>query len=301
MVAGPGYAGSQDQILDVRFEPPTCRRFHRVIAAAGGFCHWFVTGAYHVVIVAGPAGQGVNACTAIQAIVSGSAQQCVVAVFAIKRVVAVATIQRVLPTQTMNLVGSAEALENVVAFISLQFVVAGIASAVDVAGAVESEIFDVCAQQESDRGTDQIVTCVHAFRHHIECAVHDIGVVSQSAGHDVVAGAAVQPVVIRISDQGVGQVVADAVDSAITQDEVLDEGRELIAKNDAGADRVGPAARFLDDGGVHADHVGVVAGAADQCCGDEGERRVQQVCIGGPDKHAAPVGVGDVGHDSSLE
>ena len=115
---------------------------------------------------------------------------------------------------------AAQAIENVVGGIAGDHVGDGIAGAVGRCSG-EHEVFNLRTKGVIDRAVDRIGAAGCSFHHHIQGGIQDVGVVTDTTGHGVVASATIQGVVAvrareavgyRIAGDGVGQGIAAAVD-----------------------------------------------------------------------------------------
>ena len=111
-------------------------------------------------------------------------------------------------------VAAGAAGEHVDAAVAGDDVVEAVAGAVDVSGAGQGQVLDICAERVSDRRLHRVGAGADAggFRHHIAGVVDDVGVVAGAADHSVGAAGAVERVGASVAGDGVGEAVAGAID-----------------------------------------------------------------------------------------
>ena len=161
-------------------------------------------------------------------------------------------------------VGPDATVEDVVAGVAGNDVGVAVAGAVDVGAAGEGQVLNIGTERVGDRRLYRIGAFVERLGHHVAGVIDHVSVVADATHHRVDACAAVERVVTAVAGDDVGIAVAGAVDvGAAGQGQVVDIGAEREA--DRRLHRVGA---FVERLGHHVadvvDHVGVVAGAADQ-------------------------------------
>ena len=95
----------------------------------------------------------------------------------------------------LQCVSAGAPVERVTGAIAGQRVVQRIADRPDIVGTRQHQIFDIIGQSKTEIGGDRIGALAREFGYRIERAVDGIGIVARTAGHRVVAGAAVNRVV----------------------------------------------------------------------------------------------------------
>ena len=119
-------------------------------------------------------------------------------------------------------VGAGAAVDEVVAGIAEDRVREAIAEALQVGAALQDQIFHVGGEREVDGREHRVVALAGALDHGVTGIVDKIGVVARAASHDVGADAAVDEIVAGVAEDGVGQVVAEALQVGIAlQDQVF--------------------------------------------------------------------------------
>jgi hypothetical protein len=98
---------------------------------------------------------------------------------------------------------ASEADEEVSSTIAGQGVGEAVANRGEVAGAKQGQVLDVVAQAVREHGPHQVGSLSSLFDEHVAQAVDNINVVAQPADQDVESAAAVEDVILRITDQRV--------------------------------------------------------------------------------------------------
>ena len=168
-----------------------------------------------------------------------------------------------LPRPPFICVGAGLAVEDVGVGIADQGVGEDVAGAVDRGGAGQGEVLESEAEGVGDRALHRVGALAEELVDGVAGIVDDIGVVAEAAAHEVGAEAAVEDIVADVAGEGVGVVIAGAVDRGDAGEvEILDIGAEREA--DRAPDDVDAARRAGLDHHVAdiVDDIGIAAVAA---------------------------------------
>ena len=162
-------------------------------------------------------------------------------------------------------VGAAGPGDEVVAVVAGDDVSPGIAGGVDVGSAGERQVLEGGAQRPGDAGAHGVGAAAHrGFFQLVAAVVDPIGVVARTADHRVGAFLAVEHVVAGVPDDRVAQRIAGAVDGGAAGER---QALDVVAERVGGArlhQVIALVHPFLHAVGGLVDHIGVVAGPADE-------------------------------------
>ncbi len=189
-----------------------------------------------------------------------------------------ATGQGVVAAQPAQDIVAVAAIDDVGSAVAGDGVAKRIAGGIDSIVAVKDQGFDIGRQGIGYRRIDDVGAFVDVLDDLVVDVVDIIGVVAGAAFHGVGALTAVQQVVARIADQGVGLAIADRLDVGRTaQGNVLDIARD--DEIDRRQDGIGAGiVAFGDLVASIVDHIGVVARTANH--GVRAGAAIEQIIAG---------------------
>ena len=285
-------AALQHQRLHARREPAADDSEHHVSPLAGGLVHLVGRVVDEIRIVAGAAGHGVGAGTAVEQVVAAVAEQRVGEIIAVALQVGAA-----LQHQRLNVrrepevgggedriaafigvlhhrvagivdeigiasgaaehdVGAGAAIDEIVAAIAIDDVRRGVAVALQVGAPLHHQGFHIRRQSEMGAREHRVRSLAGVLDHRIAGIVDEVDIVAGAAEHRIGAGAAVEQVAPGIAIDRVAQAVAVGLQVGAS---LQDQGLHVRRQPEMGGriDRVGALARVL---------VRLVADIVDKIC-----------------------------------